>query len=146
MQTFLPSLDFEETARLLDYRRLGKQRVEAAQLLKATIVSQYGWSNHPAAVMWRPYRNALALYHNAMISEWVSRGYRNTMELLKIEMPVVMPWWMGDQAFHASHRSNLLRKDHTFYSAHGWSETPDKPYLWPNSPGQWQIGVLPPPK
>ena len=35
MQTFLPTSDFRESARLLDYKRLGKQRVEGMQLLNA---------------------------------------------------------------------------------------------------------------
>ena len=35
MQTFLPVADFVESARMLDYKRLGKQRVEGMQLLNA---------------------------------------------------------------------------------------------------------------
>jgi Pyrimidine dimer DNA glycosylase len=34
MHTFLPYPSFEETASILDYRRLGKQRVEGFQILK----------------------------------------------------------------------------------------------------------------
>ena len=52
MQTFLPYDDFVKSAKVLDYRRLGKQRVEAMQLLKA-ISGQGGWRNHPAALMWK---------------------------------------------------------------------------------------------
>jgi hypothetical protein len=33
LQTFLPYADFVKTAKCLDYRRLGKQRVEAFQIL-----------------------------------------------------------------------------------------------------------------
>jgi len=35
VQTFPPFADFEETARSLDTRRLGKQRVETLQILRA---------------------------------------------------------------------------------------------------------------
>lgn len=35
MQTFLPYADFSMSAKCLDYRRLGKQRVEAMQILNA---------------------------------------------------------------------------------------------------------------
>ena len=35
MHTFLPSSDFSESALMLDYKRLGKQRVEGMQLLNA---------------------------------------------------------------------------------------------------------------
>ena len=33
MQTFLPYPSFDASAKVLDYRRLGKQRVEAYQIL-----------------------------------------------------------------------------------------------------------------
>jgi hypothetical protein len=42
-----------------------------------------------------------------------------------------MPPWWGDPAFHASHRSNLLRKDPVWYGQFGWAEPPDLPYVWP---------------
>jgi Pyrimidine dimer DNA glycosylase len=42
MQTFLPYPDFVACARVLDSRRLGKQRVEALQILRALLVPDYG--------------------------------------------------------------------------------------------------------
>ena len=48
MQTFLPYPDFVASARCLDRRRLGKQRVEVLQLLRALLVPGSGWANHPA--------------------------------------------------------------------------------------------------
>ena len=47
MQTFLPYDDFEKTAQCLDRLRLGKQRVETLQILKALLIPKYGWKNHP---------------------------------------------------------------------------------------------------
>jgi hypothetical protein len=41
------------------------------------------------------------------------------------------PNWIGDEKFHASHRSNLLRKDKEFYGKFGWAEPDDLPYFWP---------------
>ena len=35
MQTFLPDENYEESARILDWRRLGKQRVEGMQIINA---------------------------------------------------------------------------------------------------------------
>ena len=32
---------------------------------------------------------------------------------------------------HASHRSNLLRKEPAHYTQFGWTEPPDLPYVWP---------------
>lgn len=139
MQTFLPYDDFVASARALDYRRLGKQRVEAMQLLDAILgrptktgKPRTGWVNHPAAVMWREHPDALKLYHNIMIKEWMTRGYKNTMRFeFVFPYEVVMPSWIGNPDFHASHRSNLLRKDPKFYSQYGWQESPDLPYVWP---------------
>ena len=48
MQTFLPVPDFAESARLLDPARLGKQRVETLQVLRAIELPDYGWASHPA--------------------------------------------------------------------------------------------------
>ena len=83
MQTFLPYSDFVNISKVLDYKRLGKQRVEARQILN-TILNGGGWSNHPAIKMWRGYENALILYSNIMIKEWILRGYRNTMEIINV--------------------------------------------------------------
>ena len=38
MQTFLPYPDFRESLESLDYKRLGKQRVEALQLVKSIYI------------------------------------------------------------------------------------------------------------
>jgi hypothetical protein len=131
MQTFLPHPDFAETARSLDWRRLGKQRVEAQQILNA-LANGGGWSNHPAVKMWRGYEDALRLYRNTIIEEWVRRGYRNNMPLAAVPDDVALPPWLGDSEFHASHRARLLAKDPEFYGRHGWTEAPaDQGYLWP---------------
>lgn len=137
MQTFLPYPDFEQSAKCLDYRRLGKQRVEALQIHNIlTGKSQSNaWKNHPAVKMWESYEMALAIYHDIMIKEWINRGYNNNMNFLfPFEMEyldVTMPKWLGLKEFHAAHRSNLLRKDFNFYSQYDWREPLNLPYIWP---------------
>lgn len=133
MQTFLPYPDFERSAKVLDYRRLGKQRVEAKQILNALTTGDapHGWRNHPATKMWRGYEDALAIYKNKMIEEWCRRGYKNTMSLTMRPRHVELPPWWGDEKFHAAHRSNLLRKDPEWYGQFGWAERDDLPYIWP---------------
>ena len=81
--------------------------------------------------MWKGYEKALAAYMNSCIEEWIQRGYRNTMMTEFVGFPAPMPPWMGSETLHASHRSNLLRKDPTYYGSFGWSESPDLPYVWP---------------
>lgn len=138
MQTFLPYSDFSKSAKVLDYRRLGKQRVEAMQLVNSTLKlaanpdSKVGWANHPARTMWHGYLPALRLYHNVVIQEWIDRGYNNNMKMYELPDTIEMPPWMGEGSpVHTSHRSNLLRKDPAYYSQFGWDESPNIEYYWP---------------
>jgi hypothetical protein len=133
MQTFLPYPNFQESVRILDYRRLGKQRVETFQVLNILLdrTPTKGWRNHPVTLMWAGYEPALQLYQNYTIQEWVNRGYKNTMLLEKINEKVIsMPPWFGLEEFHRSHRSNLLRKDYKYYSQY-FDEDINLPYYWP---------------
>jgi hypothetical protein len=131
MQTFVPCDTFEECARVLDYRRLGKQRVECKQILNAIERGSGGWSNHPATRMWRGYEPALRQYMRAVILEWIDRGYNNNMEIPNKESYELPPWW-GREEIHASHRSALLEKDFEFYyGTHRWEDEPKIEYVWP---------------
>ena len=96
MQTFLPYADLQLSVKVLDYRRLGKQRVETFQVLNILLdrTPTKGWRNHPVTRMWTGYEEALKLYQNYTINEWVSRGYKNTMKLEEVDLEdVVMPPW-----------------------------------------------------
>lgn len=147
MQTFLPYPNFKESALTLDYRRLGKQRVETFQLLNAIRgvdkngepKQHKGWVNHPAAVMWRQYVPALALYGVEMCDEWIRRGYNDTLrdrlqniyEITASDNGVCeMPYWFGNPALHLSHRSNLMRKDANYYRIIFGNVRDDLPYVW----------------
>ena len=150
MQTFLPHESFFKSAACLDFRRLGKQRVEALQILNVLAGRSKGWRKHPAIRMWRGYETALAFYKDLCIEEWSRRGYQNTMtygyphisdclpftlsmgeDYCLASRAVKLPQWLGDEALHASHRSNLLRKDPDFYSQYKWREPPNLSYIWP---------------
>ena len=149
MQTFLPLPDFTQSFKVLDYRRLGKQRVETKQILKALgaypvdLMSEdealryekktkAGWGNHPATKMWKGYEQSLIVYHNECILEWVDRGYKNTMPLIPNTGTITDPSWLGDPSFHQSHRSNLIRKDPEYYRDQvGWTDPDDLDYIWP---------------
>ena len=148
MQTFLPYPDYEESAKCLDYKRLGKQRVECKQLLLALGVpignhapKKSSWANHPATKMWRGYEFELCRYSIQMCLEWRHRGYTDNLagqfmvaaaelEYCADEKPMPPPW-LGDEFFHSSHRSNLLRKDPIHYGQFGWEEPDSLPYVWP---------------
>src|SRR4051795_3786947 len=79
MQTFLPYADFERTARSLDQRRLGKQRVEAMQLLNALTVPGHGWRHHPAAHMWRGDEESPLGYRLGGCKGWSELGHADTV-------------------------------------------------------------------
>lgn len=134
MQTFLPHPDFAESARALDVKRLGKQRVEAMQILNCLLgVSSQGWQHHPAIKMWKGHEYNLAIYGMAMCVEWEKRGYKDNLFTFfyrhYISLPATKnPRWIGDEKFHRSHQSNLLSKAPEFYRF----DVPDNlPYEWP---------------
>lgn len=136
MQTFLPYPSFSASASILDMRRLGKQRVEAKQILLSLTGESRGWRNHPAVRMWAGYEPALALYGVSVCREWKSRGYRDSLlpmfeEFVATKFDGRLPRWLGDEAFHASHRSNLLRKNPSWYTRFGWIEPETLAYVWP---------------
>ena len=60
VQTFLPYADFAASAAVLDKPRLGKQRVEALQVLRALTYPTYGWKRHPAVRMWAGFERGVA--------------------------------------------------------------------------------------
>ena len=132
MQTFLPHESFKKSLKVLDWRRLGKQRVEAHQVLNVLLerTDTKGWRNHPITKMWKGYEPALQLYFNMCVEEWVNRGYNNNMLLEDITEPIVFPHWLGNDLFHSSHRANLLRKDKEYYSKFMWNEDSSNPYCW----------------
>ena len=138
MQTFLPYKSFDESLKSLDYRRLGKQRVESMQILNVLLgrTETKGWRNHPITRMWAGYENALKEYLNKCIDHWIDRGYNNNMKIYDFNN-MVKPHWLGKESFHSSHRANLLRKDHEYYSQFEWNENPESPYIWHDVEGLW---------
>lgn len=152
MQTFLPYPDFAASAAVLDPLRLGKQRVETLQVLRALTVPGYGWRHHPVVKMWAGYEEALVRYGLEMCRRWCSLGRADTcantmtteIALLR-GTPVVraqaelaaageLPPWLGDEKLHLSHRSALLRKDPGFYRpVFGDDDPDDLDYVWPRS-------------
>lgn len=133
VNTFVVSRDVRECARALDWRRLGKQRVEAVQIYKAlTDEQRRGWSNHPATLMWKGHEDALAMYANAMIDHWIERGYKNTMPRLPHEPNPAFPWWWTYEPLAMSHRASLNRKDPTFYHFDVPEEWSQWGYVWPS--------------
>jgi hypothetical protein len=148
MQTFLPYPDFAASAAVLDTKRLGKQRVETLQVVRALTVPGYGWQNHPAVLMWRGHLEALGRYGFVVVDAWLARGFGDTcapsirqdlagagVDRVRTQAELAtagaLPPWLGDAAVHRSHQSALLRKDPAFYGPLFPDVPDDLPYVWP---------------
>lgn len=130
MQTFLPYPNFEKSVKVLDNKRLGRQRAEVLTLLRGK------WLHHPASRMWRGHEYQLAEYGLAVCREWKKRGYKdNTAVKIKAEQKKFrntgFPKWFGKRAFHRAHKSNLLRKNRLHYKKYFPAISDNLPYIWP---------------
>jgi hypothetical protein len=150
VQTFLPYPDFAESAQVLDQARLGKQRVEALQVLRAVTLPGYGWQSHPAIAMWRGHRTALTAYALAITDEWIAQGHADTVRPQVLEFAPGLdgaagvteardlvardlPLWLGDAAVHRSHRSKLVQKEPEWYRGRFPDVPDDLDYVWPGA-------------
>jgi hypothetical protein len=151
MQTFLPYADFARSARSLDPRRLGKQRVEALQVLRGLTIGGYGWRHHPAVTMWSGYEEALVRYGLEVCARWCELGRTDTCAAqLRTDLDRgcgvgtvrsqqelgaagELPRWLGRDDLHRSHRAALVRKDPQFYRPLFGEQPTDLPYVWPRS-------------
>ncbi len=148
VQTFLPYADFERSARVLDQKRLGKQRVEVIQVVRALTLSGYGWANHPAVLMWKGFEEALGRYGLICCQVWTELGHGDTcaatiaadlrpigVEQIRTQPELAahgaLPAWLGEKELHLSHQSSLLRKDPAWYRPHFPGVRDDLPYRWP---------------
>ena len=148
MQTFVPYAAFEDTARVLDPRRLGKQRVEVIQIVRALTVPGYAWASHPAVLMWKGYEEALGRYGLTMCDVWTELGFADTCaSTIRKDLSAAgidrirsydelldagaLPPWLFDDELQRTHRSALVRKDPDHYGALFAGVPPDLPYHWP---------------
>jgi hypothetical protein len=132
----------------LDMKRLNKQKIEANQILKASLGLTKGWVNHPAVLMWKGYSNALKYYFNKITNACIRRGFKNNMPLyefteeqlnnieyqtiqdyLQNGIPVlndhdkiIFPWWFQWKPLIYSHQASLLRKFPEYYSSIFYSD------------------------
>jgi len=141
MQTFVPLADFNESAQVMDLKRLGKQIIECQQIFKSLSLPEYGWKSHPATKMWEGHRMALVKYTKCFNREWFERrgahhgAYLNLLSIMNdVDVPLeefALPEWWGRDDVHDSHKSNLVRKLPEHY-AKFWPQVPDDiPYVWP---------------
>ena len=148
MQTFTPYSDFSASLAVLDQKRLGKQRVEVIQIIRALTVPGYAWSSHPAVLMWKGFEEALGRYGLTACEVWLERGFGDscaatiTADLLAYGISPIrsytqlaaadaLPSWLFDEEVQRSHRSALVRKDPEQYRPAFGDVPDDLPYVWP---------------
>ncbi|GAC1412439.1 MAG: MSMEG_6728 family protein [Actinomycetota bacterium] len=145
MQTFVPYSNFARTARALDDKRLGKQRVETLQIFRALVREKYGYKHHPAVLMWKGYESALLCYGVAICDEWIKRGYKDTVRQKLLDEAGVthaptqrelrdtnaLPLWLAKRAVKRSHRAALVKKLPEHYAAHFPDAGLFDDYVWP---------------
>lgn len=158
MQTFLPYADYRRSAESLDNKRLFKQCVEGLQIFNI-LLRKAGWVetptkngkpmkgfwNHPAVLMWEGHELAFAEYVLTCCQVWRERGGKETISTTMARMMGdialnakqstaqlcnVRPRWFGQDVFHQSHQSNLVRKLPEHYAPQ-FNISGDLPYVWP---------------
>jgi len=139
VNTFLPYQNFRKIAKILDWKRLGKQRVEAKQIINIldNATKTKGWRSHPVVKMWEGYTDALKYYYNIIVKEWIERGYENNMPFYKVPKKITMPWFVKCKSVHLSHQANLIRKYPEYYKKIFKPPPPAKyvlySYIWPSN-------------
>lgn len=125
MQTFMPYSRFIDVAECLDYRRLGKQRVETKQILMTLLGQSSGWANHPVVRAWKGYEEGLCVYGLYMCSEWRIRGYEDNLysefQQLRLDLRggsthmTEFPPWVYDPVVQKAYRELLCYKEPEHY-------------------------------
>lgn len=154
----MPYSDYKKCAKVLDKKRLLKQRVEALQIvnilekLEKNPDAKVGFMHHPIVKMWKGHIDSLKLYCNTMILESISRKCNNTMKLYdlpksnsKPESKIVHPWWISFSHLNYSHQASLLRKDPDHYHKYFY-DLPDEyrecGYVWTNKLSKSELKSL----
>ena len=71
--------------------------------------------------MWAGYEFQLCEYGKIICSEWIGRGYQDSLlqwfiDRQKETSDTGLPPWIGDERFHEAHRSKLMSKKPELYN------------------------------
>lgn len=144
MQTFLPCPHWQDSAAVLDDRRLVRQTQECQTIMKALAGLTKGWTNHCITRMWRGNEWALWFFWDACWGEAKKRGLDGICDSGDM-MPHIFfpcrnynaPEWFTDKRIFTAYRSHLLAKDEGFYRQWGWTEPAVSGYWAPDKDGNW---------
>jgi len=163
MQTFITFRSFSRVAAGLDMMRLGKQKEEALQILRALRHEKPVVGNKWAYEMWRGHEEALVLYGLFITHEWrcvrklrdstwgqfadlaSEYGMLRAADMVKEDRPplVAYPAWMTETWILRSHRSRLIEKMPHHYVEQFGATPVNMPYIWPiwdeSAPGGYRL-------
>lgn len=112
MQIFLSSPSCLQTDRQLDKRRLNKQIIEAAQILRAIDGEGKGWKNHPATRKYRPHKSWLHLYRFCLMA--FKNGDIKLAEVISRQADAVLPPFVTEELCR-QHAKRLFTKSPDLY-------------------------------
>lgn len=148
MQTFLPYPHWQDSAAVLDDRRLRKQTWECRSIMRALAGISKGWANHCITRMWTGNEWALWFFWDACWGEAKKRGLNGVADSGDM-MPFTHfpgsykdgppPVWLRDERIFTAYRSHLLAKDEKFYRQWGWDEPAVSGYCAPDKNGNWKM-------
>lgn len=127
--TLLPVADLKCSAQMLDDKRLLNQAYISSRLARSILLEK-DWHKIPAARMWGGREGGLLAFHDFCIEEAMRRGLTTPLVPFN-RRAYVLPMWFGDEKYHGSLRSTLLREDPAFYRRYDWKDNPEDPCLWP---------------
>jgi hypothetical protein len=140
--TFVTADTPMECAKVLSTKHLGKQRLEAYQIIRVLLGQQNGYKNHPICKMWYENVDGLKYYYNCCIDEWVARGFKNTMVKYDDIKDPALPWWFTNKQIQACHMASLVRKNDEYitkFNIQNYDSYLDHGYIWTGNLSEEQV-------
>lgn len=114
MQVFLCDFTLEQSAKILDSKRLNKQIVEAFQIVTDRLPNFH----HPAYLFWKEYKRELRQYMYCLCNEYSNRFHKeHKCSIMAIPDEIKTFYFIPNIEYNLyAHKVNLLRKNYEWYS------------------------------
>ncbi len=149
LRTWLPADTFIASATLLHDNEVYRIRQHVLFILNVLAGRHQHMRHSPHVVMWRGAELQLVAYGTTMCREWRQRGHDDKLEAqiyafgeealrigtLTPQLNGNKPWWLGNEGFHLSHRSGLVKINPEYYKTLWKDVSPDLPMVSPDPTG-----------
>ncbi len=137
IRTWVPEPTFAASATVLHDEEVFRVRQHALFILGVLAGHNQHMRHNPVVTMWRGAELILVSYGVTMCREWRTRGHSDKLEeqiyaygeealrtnVFSPDINGNQPWWLANEGFHLSHRSNLINLRPDFYGK-----------IWPGVP------------